>query len=92
MPPSKSFITLTPGSLMLSAFRRKRSFASELRVIEVQGEEAQATVRLETPFSHVAETDLLGRKLGVVVHSGKQLGFKIQPWKIKTFELQGGPV
>ncbi len=92
LPPSRSFLALTPGSVMLSAFRRKRGLASELRVIEVQGEEAQATVRLETPFAHVAETDLLGKKVGMVVHSGKQLGFKIQPWKIKTFELQGGTV
>lgn len=88
LPPAKSFVTVTPDSLQLSAFRKKHGPGFELRVAEVEGQETQAGVRLDIPMSRAVETDLLGNKVAEVTHSGGRLGFAVQPWKIRTFDIQ----
>lgn len=87
LPTRKSFISIAPDGVHLSAFRKKNPQAFELRLVEVEGREAQATVELELPVAAAAETNLLGNKVGQVPHSAGRLSFKIQPWKIQTIEL-----
>jgi len=87
LPRRKGFITVGPESVQLSAFRKKQGPGFELRVVEVEGQEAAATVQLEVPVAGAVETNLIGKKVGEVSRSGNKLGFKIQPWKIRTFEL-----
>jgi alpha-mannosidase len=88
-PASKGFLSVSPASVLLSAFRKKGWRSHELRVIEVEGREAEATVELGIPVTGAAETDLLGKQIAEVRHTGRSLDFKIGPWKIKTFEILG---
>ncbi len=87
LPPSRSFIKLTPDAVMLSAFRKKKTHGFELRVVETEGQGAQATVQLALPVTGAIETDLLGRKTGEVSSGKGRLAFSMGPWKIRTFEV-----
>jgi alpha-mannosidase len=87
LPARKSFLRVSPEGVQLSAFRRKSTKAYELRVVEVEGQEASASVELDIPVTTAAETDLLGRKVGQVTTSGGKFGVKAQPWKLRNFEL-----
>jgi hypothetical protein len=87
LPKRKGFITVGPEGVQLSAFRKKEGPGFELRVVEVEGQEAAATVQLEVPVAGAVETNLIGKKVGEVSRSGSKLNFKIQPWKIRTFEV-----
>ena len=83
----KSFLSVTPENVRLSAFRgSERGF--ELRVIEVEGREAEASVDLALPVTQAEEVNLLGSKIGEVGYRGGKLSFKMQPWKIKTLGLK----
>jgi hypothetical protein len=44
-------------------------------------------VQLEVSGAGAAETNRTGKKVGEVSRSGSKLNFKIQPWKIRTFEI-----
>ena len=59
----------------------------ELRVLENEGREVQATVKLGLPVKRAIETDLLGRRIGEVSYDQGQLAFRIEPWKFRTFGL-----
>ena len=87
LPRRKGFITVGPESVQLSAFRKKQGPGFELRVVEVEGQEAAATVQLEVPVTGAVETNLLGNKVGEVSRTGNKLTFKIQPWKVRTLEV-----
>jgi hypothetical protein len=87
LPKRKGFITVGPETVQLSAFRKKKEKGFELRVVEVEGQEAATTVELRLPVAAAAETNLLGSKVAEVSRRGNKLGFKIQPWKIRTFEV-----
>jgi alpha-mannosidase len=87
LPKRKGFVSVGPESVLLSAFRKKNDLQYELRVAETEGREAESSVELAIPMSGVAETNLLGNKVAEVSRSGSKLNFKIQPWKIRTFEL-----
>jgi alpha-mannosidase len=87
LPRRKGFITVGPETVQLSAFRKKKEKGYELRVVEVEGQEAAATVQLEVPVAGAVETNLIGKKVGEVSQHSNKLGFKIQPWKIRTFEV-----
>jgi alpha-mannosidase len=69
------------------AFRKKQGPGLELRVVEVEGQEAAATVQLEVPVTGAVETNLLGKKVGEVSRTANGLTFKIQPWKVRTLEV-----
>ena len=87
LPSRKSFLSVTPENVQLSAFRRnERGF--ELRVTEVDGREAEASVDLALPAVQAEEVDLLGKKVGEVGYRGGKLSFKMQPWKIRTCALK----
>ena len=85
-PPARSFIQLQPDTLLLSSFR-KSAQGLELRVLENEGQAAEATVQVDVPFKKAVETDLLGRRTGDVTHHKRQLTFRIEPWKFRTFAL-----
>jgi hypothetical protein len=85
-PPAKSFIQLKPDTLLLSAFRKTEA-GLELRVLENEGQPAEASVEVSLPVKKAVETDLLGRRTGKVTHDKGQLTFRIEPWKFRTFEL-----
>jgi alpha-mannosidase len=87
LPPSKGFLSVSPPGVLLSAFRKKPGPGYELRAIEVEGREAEATVELGIPMTGAAETDLLGNRIAEGRCVGGRLEFKIGPWKIKTFEI-----
>jgi alpha-mannosidase len=86
LPPSKSFLRVTPETVMLSAFRRKSSNSYELRVVETEGKTADARFEIALPVADAVETNLLGRKIGEVSHGENKLSFPVDPWKIRTFE------
>jgi hypothetical protein len=85
-PSARSFIQLKPDTLLLSAFRKTEA-GLELRVLENEGQPAEATVQVDLPVKKAVETDLLGRPAGEVTHHKGQLTFRIAPWKFRTFEL-----
>lgn len=87
LPRRKSFISVTPDNVQISAFRKKNGNDFELRVVEVAGKEGSTIVELGFPLTNLSETDLLGSKVGEVAHSGNKLQFPIKPWKIRTFEV-----
>jgi alpha-mannosidase len=87
LPPSKSFLKLAPKNVQLTAWRKKSGPGYELRVVENQGKDAEATVELSLPIQGAIETDLLGREIADVAHAAGRLTFPIRPWKIRTFEL-----
>ncbi|MBI4584712.1 MAG: hypothetical protein HY717_11920 [Planctomycetes bacterium] len=87
LPATKGFLTLAPDNVFLSAFRKKSGPGFELRVVEVQGQEAEAAVEFGFPMAGASETNLLGSKVAGAAPSGGRLAFKIQPWKIRTFEI-----
>jgi len=87
LPNRKGFVTMHADNAQLSAFRKKEGQGFELRVVEVEGREGTADVELAMPVTGVTETDLLGRKVAEVSHSGGKLSFSIRPWKIRTFEI-----
>ena len=87
LPTRKSFITVEPDNVQLSAFRKKRDLGYELRVVEAGGQEAGAAVELGFPVNTVVETNLLGSNVAEMPRSGARLDFRLQPWKIRTFEL-----
>jgi len=91
LPARKSFIAVEPDSVQLSAFRRKDNQRFELRLLEIEGRQAESTVELAIPVAEAVETNLLGNKVADVARTGSKLNFKIHPWKFRTFELaQGG--
>jgi alpha-mannosidase len=73
--------------VQLSAFRKKEGRGFELRVVEVEGQEAAGTVELALPVAGAVETNLLGSKVGEVARDGGRLSFKIQPWRVRTLEV-----
>ena len=87
LPPRKGFISVGPENLHLSAFRKKQAGNFELRVVEVEGKDAAATVDLSLPVSGAAETNLLGKKTGEVARIGGKIKFPIKPWKIGNLEV-----
>ncbi len=87
LPASKSFIRVAPETVMLSAFRKKTGPGMELRVIETEGKSADAGVELGLPVAGAVETNLRGRKIGDVARRENKLSFRVDPWKIRTFEV-----
>jgi hypothetical protein len=87
LPRRKGFVTVGPENVQLSALRKKQDGGFELRVVEVEGKEAAATLNLSLPVSSAAETNLLGKKTGEVTRTGGKISFPIKPWKIKSVDI-----
>ena len=87
LPASKGFVTVTPAAVQLSALRKKAGKGMEIRVVEVDGKQSPTTVELGFPVADACETNLLGAKVAEVKHDGNKLRFTVDPWKIRTFEI-----
>jgi hypothetical protein len=83
----KSFITMAPDSAQLLAFRKKERRGYELRILEVEGKIADASIELAIPMATVTETNLLGDKVADVSFSAGKLGIELNPWRVRTFEI-----
>ena len=88
LPPSQTFLGLSPSGIQLSAFRKKRQGGYELRIAETEGHRADATVAMQLPLRPLAETDLMGNRLRDAALQNGQLAVAIEPWKIHTFHLE----
>ena len=87
MAARNDFVSVSPENVQLSAFRKKPGCGMEIRVVEVAGKTADATIRLDLPFTRACETNLLGHKVGDVSRHGDEISFHIKPWQFRTFEL-----
>jgi len=87
-PLSQGFLSVSPASAHLSAFRTKREGGYELRVAEAEGRRTEATVSIRLPAAKAMETDLIGNKLGEARLRNGQLAVSLEPWKIRTFHLE----
>ena len=87
LPGTKRFVTVKPAAVQLAALRRKTRGAIELRLSEIEGRHWSASVELSLPLVSAYETNLLGAKVADVAREESRLRFPIDPWKIRTFEL-----
>ena len=87
LPARKSFITVQPENAHLMAFRHKEKAGYEIRILETAGGTGPASIELAVPGKAAAETDLQGKKIAEVAHSGGKLNFELKPWKVRTFEV-----
>ena len=83
----RSFVSITPENVMLSAFRAKPA-GYELRVVEIGGKETAAELDLGVSFKSASETNLVGRTIGPVQLTKSKLKFKAQAWRIHTFDVR----
>lgn len=88
LPLSQGFLSVSPASVQISAFRRKREGGGELRVVETEGRRAEATVAVRLPLRKAMETDLIGNRVEDAVFRNGQLAVSLDPWKIRTFYLE----
>jgi alpha-mannosidase len=87
LPGSRSFLSVSPSNVQLSAFRARRGGGYELRIVETDGSPAEATVAIQLPVRQATEMDLVGTRLADATLRNSQLPVKIEPWKIRTFHL-----
>jgi alpha-mannosidase len=73
--------------VQLSACRTKLAGETEIRVVNYGDQAADTTLRTGFPLNGARETNLLGRKIRDVACDSNRLAFKLEPWKIGTFEL-----
>jgi alpha-mannosidase len=88
LPLSQGFLSVSPASVQLSAFRRKSGGGYELRVVETEGRRAEASASVRLPVGKAMETDLVGNRLGDAAFRNGQLAVSLEPWKIRTFHLE----
>jgi len=88
LPLSKAFLSVSPGGVQISAFRKKRGSGYELRLVETEGRRVDAVAAVNLPLNKAAETDLLGNKLNDATIQGSRLRIASEPWKIRTFHLE----
>jgi hypothetical protein len=94
-----SLIQVSPANVVLSAMRLVdpsdgKTPQWELRVYETVGRAANVTLRLARPAAHVRETNLLGEptaEIGKIDVRGREVGFRLKPWKIATLRGQWAP-
>jgi alpha-mannosidase len=87
LPQRKGFIAVKPESAHLMVLRAKERQGFELRFIEVEGKQGSASVELAVPMNGASETNLLGKKVAEVSSSAGKLNFQLQPWRLRTFEI-----
>jgi hypothetical protein len=88
LPVRKSFVAVSPANVQLLAFRGKREGGCELRVLEVEGQKAGASIELGFPVSGAVATDLLGNKISEVGHAGSRIQVGMDPWKVRTIAMK----
>ena len=89
LPASRSFITVGPGNVVLTALKKEMGYAQTgliLRFCELAGRTAEAAVEL--PWNVDAwETDLIERPRSRLAADGKTLKFPLAPYEIKTLRV-----
>jgi alpha-mannosidase len=66
----------------------------ELRLYETTGQAADVLLRLARPVGSVRETNLLGEpsdEIGPIAVAGREIRFRLKPWKIVTLRLKVAP-
>ena len=99
LPDAGSLIEVTPANVVLSAMRPVdpadgKTPQWELRVYETTGRAADVVLRLARPVASVRETNLLGEptaELGKIDVHGRDVAFRLKPWKIATLRGQWAP-
>ncbi len=81
LPVTRGFVTVAPEAVQLSALRKKTDGTLEVRVVEVEGHEANARVELGFPMASACETDFPWRQSG-----GRCLGGKSSPLRHEALE------
>lgn len=87
--PTKSFLSVKPANVVLSALRRLSNDKYELRLTECSGENASATLALDFPVNGIEVTDLLGRKLADLPQKDGRVQIALGPFEIVTLHLSG---
>ena len=87
LPRRKGFIAVNPSGAHLMVMRAKERQGFELRFLEVEGKQENASVELALPVAAASETNLLGKKLAEASSSSGKLSFELQPWRVRTFEV-----
>jgi alpha-mannosidase len=87
LPLRKGFITVQPSCAHLMVWRSKQQGGFELRCVEVEGKKGEASVELAVPMTGAAETNLLGKKVAEGSLRAGKLSFELQPWRLRTFEI-----
>jgi alpha-mannosidase len=88
LPGQRSFISSGGGGLITS-FRSVGPKGYELRVIEQNGQSADARVKLDLPVEKVALCDFLGRASGGSRAVEKGIVKEaLNPWQVKTLQLE----
>jgi alpha-mannosidase len=87
LPPTKSFVGVTPESTHLMVLRNKEDQGLELRTLEIGGSGGEASIQLNLPMTKASETNLLGTKIADVAASGNKLKFETYPWKVNTLHV-----
>jgi alpha-mannosidase len=87
LPARKSFLSISPANVQLLAFHRKVGGGSELRVVEVEGQNANADIKLAVPLAGASLTDLIGNKIVGISPVAGHMRFEAQPWKIRTLTV-----
>lgn len=85
LPPSRSFLTLAAGNIVVSALKKADSGSGILlRVYEIEGSEAETGVEFLGQQREFQELNLLEEDVG----SSGQRSLKAGPYAIKTVRLQ----
>ncbi len=87
LPPRKSFVRVEPKNLQVLAFRKKDGPGFEIRVVEVEGKQGPASIKIDAPSAHGSETNLLGKKIANVDCKAGKMNFEYKPWRVQTFEV-----
>jgi alpha-mannosidase len=94
-----SLIDVSPANVVLSAIRLVDSAQGqtpewELRLYETTGRTADLLLRLARPVGSVRETNLLGEpsdETGPIAVAGREIRFRLKPWKIVTLRVRAAP-
>jgi alpha-mannosidase len=84
-PKRRSFLSVKPESVRLSALRRVSEHETEMRFVNMDGAAVTAEVKLDIPTPQLVETDLIGQQRQPISTTGGQFRIELAPWKIRTF-------
>ena len=88
LPLRQSFLSVSPASAQVLAFRKKAGPGFEFRVVESEGKAAAVKASLALRATVASQTDLLGRRLSKAAWGDGELRFRLAPWKVMTFEVK----
>jgi alpha-mannosidase len=96
LPAQASLVEVAPPNVVLSSMRLIKSGSEkekpeyELRLYETAGQATDAVVKLGCAVDSVRQTNFLGEPLdaaGKIKTNGREIVFRIQPWKIVTLRI-----